>query len=358
MHERQLLPVPFSVSTRDAAAIPEVFITAWDALVVQGGLTSGRIAARARRRVGSRHRGDPDRQGDRGDESLVTASTGKVEACRALGADHVVDYTSEDFVAAALEFTGGRGVDVVLDVIGGEYLERNLDALATKGTIVQVGAMGSGNASFTLGKMLYKRARLIGTVLRARPLEEKAAISRRFGREMLPLFDQGLLKPVIDRHFSIDEVVDAHRYMESNANVGKILLDIDPCRLRFASGGSCSLRSTIGAARTRAAHCAALRLPRVDCHVVAQWRADVGLAGPRDLLVLVAEQLDPVRQPTRGAGDREQHREHLDREAHRLVDEARVEVDVRVELAADEVVVVRARPPRASARCRAAGSCP
>jgi NADPH:quinone reductase-like Zn-dependent oxidoreductase len=86
--------------------------------------------------------------------------------------------------------------------------------------------MGSGTASFALGKMLYKRARLIGTVLRARPLEEKAAISRRFGREIVPLFDEGLLKPVIDRRFSLDEVVDAHRYMESNANVGKILLDV------------------------------------------------------------------------------------------------------------------------------------
>src|SRR4029450_13545232 len=99
-------------------------------------------------------------------------------------------------------------------------------ALAPQGTIVQVGAMGSGTASFALGKMLSKRARLIGTVLRARPLEEKAAISRRFGREIVPLFDEGLLKPVIDRRFSLDEVVDAHRYMESNANVGKILLDL------------------------------------------------------------------------------------------------------------------------------------
>ncbi|HTN80699.1 MAG TPA: zinc-binding dehydrogenase, partial [Acidimicrobiales bacterium] len=82
------------------------------------------------------------------------------------------------------------------------------------------------NATFTLGKMLYKRARLIGTVLRARPLEQKAAISRQFAREVVPLFDQGLLKPVIDRRFSLDDVVAAHRYMESNANVGKILLEI------------------------------------------------------------------------------------------------------------------------------------
>ena len=142
-------------STRDAAAIPEVFITAWDALVVQGGLTSGRTALV---HAGASGVGTAAIQIVKaiGGAIVVTASTGKVEACRALGADHVVDYTSEDFVAAAIEFTGGRGVDVVLDVIGGDYLERNLDALATQGTIVQVGAMGGGNATFTLGKMLYQ----------------------------------------------------------------------------------------------------------------------------------------------------------------------------------------------------------
>ncbi len=225
VHERQLLSVPFSVPTRDAAAIPEVFITAWDALVVQGGLTSGRVALV---HAGASGVGTAAIQIVKaiGGRIVVTASTGKVEACEALGADRAVDYTNEDFVAAALEFTGGRGVDVVLDVIGGDYLERNLDALAAQGTIVQVGAMGSGSATFTLGKMLYKRARLIGTVLRARPLEEKAAISRRFGREVVPLFDQGLLEPVIDRRFPLDDVVEAHRYMESNANVGKIVLDV------------------------------------------------------------------------------------------------------------------------------------
>ncbi len=227
VHERQLLSVPFTVPTREAAAIPEVFITAWDALVVQGGLTSGRIALV---HAGASGVGTAAIQIVKaiGARVVVTTSTGKVEACRELGADHVVDYTSEDFVAAAIEFTGGRGVDVVLDVIGGDYLERNLDALAVQGTIVQVGAMGGGASTFSLGKMLFKRARLIGTVLRARPLEEKAAISRRFGREVVPLFDQGLLRPVIDRHFSLDDVVDAHRYMESNANVGKIVLDVTP----------------------------------------------------------------------------------------------------------------------------------
>lgn len=226
VHERQLLSVPFSVPTLDAAAIPEVFITAWDALVVQGGLTSGRSALV---HAGASGVGTAAIQIVKaiGARVLVTTSAGKVEACEALGADRAVDYRSEDFVAAALEFTGGRGVDVVLDVIGGEYLERNLDALASQGTIVQVGAMGSGTASFALGKMLYKRARLIGTVLRARPLEEKAALSRRFGREMVPLFDQGLLKPVIDRRFSLEQVVEAHRYMESNANIGKIVLDVE-----------------------------------------------------------------------------------------------------------------------------------
>lgn len=225
LHERQVLRVPTSVAVADAAAIPEVFITAWDALVVQGGLTSGRVALV---HAGASGVGTAAIQIVKaiGARIIVTTSSGKVEACKALGADHVVDYGSEDFVVAALDATGGQGVDVVLDVIGGDYLERNLDALATQGTIVQVGAMGGGSATFTLGKMLYKRARLIGTVLRARPLEEKVAISRRFGREVVPLFDEGLLKPVIDRRFPLDAVVEAHRYMESNANVGKILLDV------------------------------------------------------------------------------------------------------------------------------------
>jgi NADPH:quinone reductase-like Zn-dependent oxidoreductase len=160
---------------------------------------------------------------------VVTASTGKVEACRALGADVVVDYRKgEDPVAACRALTGGHGVDVVLDVIGGEELARNIDAVRVGGRIVQVGVMGGGQASFNLGALLPKRASLIGTVLRARPLEEKIGATRRFAQAILPLFDMGMAHPVIDRRFALDTIADAHRHMESNSNVGKILVDVAP----------------------------------------------------------------------------------------------------------------------------------
>ena len=137
-----------------------------------------------------------------------------------------MDYTKDDFVSACLDVTGGAGVDVVLDVIGGDYVNRNIDALATRGRIVQVGVMGGGAASVDVGKLLPKRGALIGTVLRGRPLEEKIAISRRFAAEVLPLFDQGRLHPVIDRRYPLERIVDAHRAMEANENVGKILIDV------------------------------------------------------------------------------------------------------------------------------------
>ncbi len=227
VHERQLLAVPRSVGVADAAAIPEVWITAFDALVVQGGLTSGRWAIV---HAGASGVGTAAIQIATavGAHVLVTTSTGKVAACRDLGADVVVDYTAgEDFVAAARAATGGHGVDVVLDVVGGDYLAGNIDALRTGGRIVQVGVMGGGRATFDLAALLPKRATVVGTVLRARPLEEKIAITGRFGREVLPLFDDGRLRPVIDRRYPLDAIADAHRHMEANANVGKILIDVN-----------------------------------------------------------------------------------------------------------------------------------
>jgi NADPH:quinone reductase len=226
-HERQLMAVPTSVGVADAAAIPEVWITAFDALVAQGGLTSGRTALV---HAGGSGVGTAAIQIAKavGAQVIVTASAGKVGRCRELGADLAVDYTVDDFVAAALDFTAGSGVDVVLDVIGGDYVERNIDALAVRGRIVQVGTMGGGAVSVNIGKLMPKRASLIGTVLRARPLEEKIAITRRFAIEVLPGFDAGELRPVIDRRFSLDGIADAHRAMESNENVGKILIDVTP----------------------------------------------------------------------------------------------------------------------------------
>jgi len=225
VHERQLVPVPALVGLHDAGAIPEVWLTAWDALVRQGGLTPGKTALvhAGASGVGTAAIGLCRMIGAK---VIVTASAGKVAACRSLGADEAVDYGSEDFVEVCRTATEGRGVDVVLDVIGGDYLARNVQALAVGGTIVQVGVMGGGSATFNLGALLPKRATVRGTVLRGRPIEEKIAVSQQFGREVLPWFASGALKPVIDRRYPLADVAEAHRHMEANANVGKIVLDV------------------------------------------------------------------------------------------------------------------------------------
>jgi NADPH2:quinone reductase len=225
VHERQLAPVPAAVGVRDAGAIPEVWMTAWDALVVQGGLAPGGVALV---HAGGSGVGTASIQIAKalGASVVVTASAGKCAPCVALGADRAVDYGADDFVAAVRESTNGRGADVVLDVIGGDYIDKDLDALAHRGRIVQVGTMGSGRASVNLGAMLAKRATLIGTTLRGRPIEEKIALTQRFTREVLPWFDRGVCRPVIDRRFSLDDIADAHRLLESNATFGKVVIDV------------------------------------------------------------------------------------------------------------------------------------
>ena len=223
--ERQAMRIPTGIAVADAAAIPEVFITAWDALVVQGVLTSGRWALV---HAGGSGVGTAAIQICKaiGARIVVTCSAGKVAACRALGADVVVDYGSQDFVAEVASVTAGAGVDVVLDVIGGDYLERNIAALATKGRIIQVGVMAGKPVLFNVGALLGKRASIIGTLLRARPVEEKISTSQRFASEVLPLFDAGVLQPVIDRRYQLDDIAAAHEYMASNGNTGKIVIDI------------------------------------------------------------------------------------------------------------------------------------
>ena len=223
-HARQALPVPEVVPSDDAAAIPEVFLTAWDALVVQGGLTSGRWALV---HAGASGVGTAGIQIAKaiGARIAVTCSAGKMEACRALGADVVLERSPADWLGALNEAVPG-GVDVVLDVIGGDETDRNLKAVAMDATIVQVGLMGGGNASVNVGLILSKRITWIGTTLRARPVERKLALSQRFISEVVPLFDSGAMRPVIDSRYAFDDIADAHRHMEANANVGKILIDL------------------------------------------------------------------------------------------------------------------------------------
>jgi NADPH2:quinone reductase len=225
VHARQLMPVPTSVPVADAAAIPEVFITAFDALVVQGGLTSGGVALV---HAGGSGVGTAAIQIAKaiGARVIVTASAGKIDACLALGADRAVDYNAEDYVDAVKDFTRGRGVDTVLDVIGGDYVERNIDSVCVQGRIIQVGVMAGATVPVNIYKLLPKRAALVGTVLRARPLEEKIAISQLFAKQLVPRFEDGSLKPVIDSRYPLARIAEAHELMESNANVGKIVIDV------------------------------------------------------------------------------------------------------------------------------------
>ena len=118
------------------------------------------------------------------------------------------------------------GFDTILDVVGGEEIDRNLQSVAMKGRIVQVGLMGGGSVPVNVGLLMGRRATWIGTTLRVRPIEEKVAVTRRFAAEMLPLFDSGVLKPVIDSRYPFDRIADAHRHMIANANAGKIMVDI------------------------------------------------------------------------------------------------------------------------------------
>ncbi|MDE0319387.1 MAG: NAD(P)H-quinone oxidoreductase [Acidimicrobiaceae bacterium] len=224
-HERMLQCVPSGVELRDAAAIPEVFMTAHDALVTQGGLTSGGCALV---HAGASGVGTAAIQIAKaiGARIAVTCSTSKVAACTDLGADLVIDYTATDFADEIAAWTGRQGVDVVLDVIGGDYLARNIASVRVQGRIIQVGVMGEPKATFALGALLPKRAALIGTVLRSRPIEQKIDANQRFCAELLPRFDDGSLRPIIDSRFSLDDIAEAHTYMATNANVGKILLDV------------------------------------------------------------------------------------------------------------------------------------
>ena len=228
VHERQAMAVPAALGLEAAGAFPEVFITAWDALVRQGGLTSGRWALV---HAGASGVGTASIQIAKaiGARIAVTASAGKHHVCAGLGADVVIDYASEDFVTVVGSVTGGEGVDVVLDVIGGDYLPRNVSCLRTNGRIVQVGTMAAGGSvPFNPATLMARRAALIGTTLRARPIEEKIAVTRQFAAEILPHVAAGAMSPVIDSRFALEEAASAHERMEANLNAGKIVLDVAP----------------------------------------------------------------------------------------------------------------------------------
>ena len=222
--ERLALAIPENLSCEEAAGIPEVFLTAYDALHLQGGLGPGQTLLLHGAGSGV---GTAALQLCRltGATSIGTSrSRTKLDRCLELGLDHAVFTEREDFREAVLELTGGRGVDLVLDMVGAPYLEQNLACLAPRGRLILIGLLGGPSASVDLSRILKQSLRIRGTVLRPRPVEEKIRLSQEFRRRILPCFESGALTPVIDRVFPLEEAAQAHSWMERNRNFGKIVL--------------------------------------------------------------------------------------------------------------------------------------
>jgi NADPH2:quinone reductase len=226
VHERMLMPVPEALSLEEAASVPEVFLTAFDAALLQCELRPGEsfLVHAAGSGVGTAAIQLAAAQSCR--VFGTAGSAEKLAQAAELGLDVGINYHDQDFAEVVREQTAGCGVNVILDVIGGPYWTQNLAALAVRGRMVIVGTMGGGNVDVNLGALMGKRLRVHGTVLRARPLEEKASLVQAFVARVLPLFESGAIRPVVDRVFALDEVADAHRYMETNANFGKIVLRV------------------------------------------------------------------------------------------------------------------------------------
>lgn len=222
------MPVPEGLSYEEAAAIPEVFLTAYDALFHRGGLAAGAsvLVHSAGGGVGTAALQLARAAGAA--RILGTASAGKLRGLAELGLspDAGVDYRTESFREAVARETEGRGVDVILDTVGAPYWEDNVASLAPLGRLVLVGLLGGAAARVDLGALMRRRATVVGTVLRARPAWEKASLAREFRDRLLPLFEAGRLRPVVDRVFPLDEAAEAHRYMEENRNLGKIVLRV------------------------------------------------------------------------------------------------------------------------------------
>jgi tumor protein p53-inducible protein 3 len=224
--EALAMTIPEGLGFEEAAAIPEAFLTAREALFVAGNLRSSEsvLLHAAAGGVGS-----AAVQLARVHGARVFATAGgsaKVEWVRALGADVVIDYRAQDFAAVIKSETQGRGVDVILDFIGAAYAEQHAASLAPLGRHVLIGVMGGAQATINLGKLLQKRQSLIGIVMRSRSAQEKIELTRAFVRTSLPLFTDGRLKPLVDSVFPLSDVARAHQRMEANENLGKIVLKV------------------------------------------------------------------------------------------------------------------------------------
>jgi len=223
------VPMPADMTFEHAACIAETYITAWfnlfrnanladgESVLLHGG--GGGVNTAAIQLVDTLC---PTSR------ILVTASEGKLNRVARLGPDLVIDYENRDFAAEARRFTDSRGVDVILDHIGAAYLQKNLEALAVNGRLVIIGIMKGSDATLSLGRLMVRRQRIIGSVLRSRSNDEKAAIIADFAKSVMPLFAAGRISPLIDSRMPLDRVVDAHRRMEASEHFGKIVLVVKP----------------------------------------------------------------------------------------------------------------------------------
>src|SRR3954449_8394809 len=221
----QCLPVPGGVDLVSAAGLPEVACTVWSNVVQTGGLATG---------MSFLVHGGSSGIGTMAIQVAVAlgatpvlctvGSAEKATRCRDLGADVAVNYRDEDFVAVAREATDGRGIDVVLDILGGAYLARNVDVLAPDGRLVVIGLQGRAKAELDLNALLRKRAAVHATSLRARPLQQKAAVCAAVEAGLWPLVESGQVRPVVHATYPMDQVAEAHRVVADSSHVGKVLL--------------------------------------------------------------------------------------------------------------------------------------
>ncbi|GLB85226.1 oxidoreductase [Mycobacterium kiyosense] len=225
----QVLPIPAPVDLVDAAGIPEVACTVWSNLVMTAHLGPGQLVLLHGGGSGIGTHGIQVARALGARVAVTAGSAEKLQFCRDLGAQITISYKDEDFVARIREETNGGGADVILDIMGAAYLDRNIDALATDGQLIVIGMQGGVKAELNLGKLLAKRARVIGTTLRGRPVSgpnSKSAVAEAVTTSVWPMFASGAVRPIIGARLPIQQAAEAHRLLVSGEVTGKVVLTV------------------------------------------------------------------------------------------------------------------------------------
>jgi putative PIG3 family NAD(P)H quinone oxidoreductase len=224
--ESNALSIPKGFSYVEAAALPETFMTVWhnvfergalkagESILIHGGSSGiGTTAIMLAKQFGAK-------------VFITAGSADKCDACKKIGADVAIDYNKEDFVAVVKEATGKKGVDLILDMIGGDYVDRNFEAAAVEGRVVQIATQKGTKVTVDLRRLMLKRLTHTGSTLRARPVADKAAIAKALEAKVWPLLEAGKVKPVIDSTYPLNKASDAHARMETSLHIGKIMLEV------------------------------------------------------------------------------------------------------------------------------------